>query len=142
VSLYFTAQIVYFIVTLFIISFKMFCSLEDRKYVTEIPFGLCSQAWHPSDSSALALLSPWHSVFDPSSWEHLLVRSILPKLMYAMQELTVNPAHQQLDQFNWVMAWVSAVPIHHMVNLLEIGFFPKWQQVCCSPLRFSSKLVY
>jgi hypothetical protein len=29
-----------------------------------------------------------------------------------------------------------------MVNLLEIGFFPKWQQVCCSPLRFSSKLVY
>ncbi len=35
VELVFTAQIVYFIVTLFIISFKMFCSLEDRKYITE-----------------------------------------------------------------------------------------------------------
>jgi len=42
--------------------------------------------------------------------------------MYAMQELAVNSAHEQLDQFNWVMAWGSAVGIHHMVNLLEIFF--------------------
>lgn len=87
------------------------------------------RAWHASDSSAYALLSPWQTVFDPGSWEMLLVKSILPKLMAALQELVINPQAQQLEPFRWVMSWGSAVPIHHMVALLEAGFFVKWRQV-------------
>lgn len=87
------------------------------------------RAWHASDSSAYALLSPWQTVFDPGSWELLLVKSILPKLMAALQELVINPQAQQLEPFRWVMAWGAAVPIHHMVALLEAGFFMKWRQV-------------
>lgn len=86
-------------------------------------------AWHPSDGSALVLLAPWRRVFSAKDWEALIMRSILPKLQFALDELVVNPADQSLDQINWVLAWEKAVPGRLMVALLDSRFFPKWQAV-------------
>ncbi|GMH41867.1 hypothetical protein BSKO_09777 [Bryopsis sp. KO-2023] len=87
------------------------------------------QSWHASDGSAFALLSPWHQVFSEHDWENLLLRSIIPKLAFALQELVINPVAQDLKPIHWVMQWKDVIPLKHMVPLLESQFFPKWLQV-------------
>ncbi|VFQ60027.1 unnamed protein product [Cuscuta campestris] len=90
-------------------------------------------AWHPSDESAYSLLSPWKTVFDPDSWEELMVKFIVSKLSAAMQELQVsmNPAgNQKPYQFEWVQTWATHIPSHHLLPTWDI-FFNKWQDVLC-----------
>lgn len=84
--------------------------LEPLYGPIRLKLGHALAAWHPSDGSALALLSPWQRVFAPADWEGLLVRCIGPKLGFALQELVVNPAAQVLDPLRWVLAWAEAMP--------------------------------
>ncbi|GBG65315.1 hypothetical protein CBR_g50354 [Chara braunii] len=96
--------------------------------------------WHPSDKSALMLISPWRDVFDPNGWDHLMACSIVPKLYEALRDFVVNPPPhpQESEPFIWVVRWASTVPAQHMTTLLEAYFFRKWQQalyywLCSNP---------
>lgn len=84
--------------------------------------------WHPSDVSAKQILTPWITVFSKGSMDTFLMKNIVPKLQLAMQELIINPIHQVLDPWNWVMEWLDMIPDKSIINILETMFFPKWLQ--------------
>ncbi|KAJ3670835.1 hypothetical protein LUZ60_008261 [Juncus effusus] len=112
--------------------------LEILHNSIQYKLGCVLQAWHASDRSAFAILSPWKDVFAPASWDRLMLTYIVPKLRLAMQDFKINPANQNLEEFRWVMTWTGSIPVHHMVHLLETEFFSKWNQVlyhwlCSSP---------
>jgi tuftelin-interacting protein 11 len=57
------------------------------------------QRWHPSDVSALSVISPWHGVFREADMNALLTNTIIPKLTMALRvELVINPQQQDLGK--------------------------------------------
>lgn len=87
------------------------------------------QDWHPSDTSAFVVISPWQTAFTSADFDSLIARCILPKLHQVLRvEFVVNPHQQVVDPFNWVMAWVDMIPERVMLQMLRMEFFPKWFQ--------------
>lgn len=81
-------------------------------------------------SGSILTLPSAAQVFDAKDWDALVMRSIVPKLAWALQDvLVINPLQQDLAPFHWLTAWHAVLPQHHMVNLLEFRFFPAWHRV-------------
>lgn len=81
-------------------------------------------------NQVLLILPSAPQVFDAKDWDALVMRSIVPKLAWALQDvLVINPLQQDLAPFQWLTAWHTVLPQHHMVNLLEFRFFPAWHRV-------------
>lgn len=93
---------------------------------------LTSSSWHPSNTaSMLAILRPWVEVFDQTSSENLIVRSVMPKLVCSLRELKINDKPLPTEQLHsnplyWAVSWCGAIPPVHMNSLLIGEFFPRW----------------
>jgi tuftelin-interacting protein 11 len=57
-----------------------------------------------------------------------LQQHVVPKLHQMMSTFRVNPAHQEITEFNALMQWQSLLPTNTFVNILSKHFFPKWHQ--------------
>jgi hypothetical protein len=72
-------------------------------------------------------LPPPLQVFDRKDWEQLLGRSIVPKLAFALQqELAINPLHQELEPFNWVLTWQDVMPLNQASPAGWVGWLAGW----------------
>ncbi|KAF9216767.1 hypothetical protein BGZ59_008152 [Podila verticillata] len=86
-------------------------------------------AWTVLDPSALRVLEPWRSVFDPTDMELLLLKSVLPKLVEGMQQFEINPRDQKVELLQAVLPWYHFFTGTTFSALLVNEFFPKWHQV-------------
>ncbi|KAI9469766.1 MAG: GC-rich sequence DNA-binding factor-like protein-domain-containing protein [Benjaminiella poitrasii] len=86
--------------------------------------------WHPSDESALHIISPWKEVWTSEQCEQFILKSILPKLTLVIrEEFQVNPRDQNLDPLIWCLAWKNLLSDTILGMLLKNEFFNKWHNV-------------
>ncbi|KAH8262818.1 hypothetical protein KR044_000592 [Drosophila immigrans] len=91
--------------------------------------GVALQAWSPQDRSARAMLTPWQAAFAEEQLVQFLLRHIIPKLQAVLAEFVINPMQQNLELWHQVWEWHELIPAHHMAQLLDKHFFPRWMQV-------------
>ena len=92
----------------------------------------CLQAWHPSDVSAKASIEPWKAVWSSDGLASFLQRSVQPKLVSVLRELPIDPSHQEVAPFRWVVSWRGLMADEKMVKMLDQHFFPKLLSVLCT----------
>lgn len=86
--------------------------------------------WHPSDESALHIITPWKDVWTPEQLETFTTKAILPKLsMVLRDEFEVNPRDQNMEGLIWCLAWKSLFSDTVFGQLLQNEFFNKWHHV-------------
>lgn len=95
------------------------------------------KSWHVADTSnkALAMLSPWLPIFDSTSVHHLLIRSVVPKLVDGLREMSVEVNVRDNTILKCVLSWHGVVPLFHLKCVLEGEFFPKWLHALSKMLR-------
>ncbi|KAJ3271829.1 Tuftelin-interacting protein 11 [Terramyces sp. JEL0728] len=93
-------------------------------------FQVFFKKWHPTDDTALRIVTAWSEVFTNDELQQLLVNSILPQLiLYLRNEFEVDPSNQQIEPLMTVLNWSQVIPPHLFSNLLQTEFFNKWQKV-------------
>ncbi|KAK6357382.1 hypothetical protein TWF718_001695 [Orbilia javanica] len=74
-------------------------------------------------------LEAWREVFGPGELEKMLISHLLPRLADLLRrKFEVNPADQNIEPLEAVMAWHGFFRQSTFAQLLEAEFFPKWMQ--------------
>ena len=84
-------------------------------------------AFGTSGGDAAALLQPWKPILDSPSWQALVARHVLPKMVHALAtDFVVSPASQDLAPVLYVLSWAGTLPTEQIVSVLVVHFFPPW----------------
>eukprot|EP01130_Rhizamoeba_saxonica_P010050 TRINITY_DN4112_c0_g1_i1.p1 TRINITY_DN4112_c0_g1~~TRINITY_DN4112_c0_g1_i1.p1 ORF type:complete len:271 (+),score=52.87 TRINITY_DN4112_c0_g1_i1:40-813(+) len=88
------------------------------------------QYWKPSDTFAVKLLKPWMNVWEPSIFEQLLEKTVIPTLTKYLFQMEINPANQDIMPVRWVLNWIDVISDDRLVQIFnEAMFFNKWFEI-------------
>ncbi|EGO22261.1 hypothetical protein SERLADRAFT_362607 [Serpula lacrymans var. lacrymans S7.9] len=75
-------------------------------------------------------LGVWREVFDPTDWDNMILKNVIPKLGALLRdEFRINPRNQDMKPLERVISWTNLIRPSIFSQLLESEFFPKWLDV-------------
>eukprot|EP01029_Cantina_marsupialis_P019882 TRINITY_DN4624_c0_g1_i1.p1 TRINITY_DN4624_c0_g1~~TRINITY_DN4624_c0_g1_i1.p1 ORF type:complete len:738 (+),score=225.80 TRINITY_DN4624_c0_g1_i1:174-2387(+) len=95
------------------------------------------QNWHPSDLSAVSVVTPWQGVFSTSEYMSIIERSVMPKLARALSQIDIS-SPQTANEIDWIVPWIDYVPKLHITCLLEGEFFRQFKKRLANMLAGSA----
>lgn len=86
-------------------------------------------SWNGVDSVAVDIVKPWQDLFDKNSFNNLVFRVVVPKVVGALRSMEVNPSNQDISVVRALLLWIGVIPAANLSALLVGELFPKWLDV-------------
>lgn len=84
---------------------------------------------HPFETGIPTYITPWRDLLG-SAYSSLLTTNLLPRLAaYLSQRLIIDPANQDMEPIETVLAYTSLFSTDTMARLIAAEFFPKFHNI-------------
>ena len=97
--------------------------------------------WEIHDKMGFKLIKPWKDIMDTEIWKGLINRGILPKLMFSMKEMKIQPEAQDISIIRSILPWFDVLEIKEIEIILENGLLKRLMDVLIKWLEIDGRRI-
>ncbi|KAL4483897.1 hypothetical protein ABPG72_013903 [Tetrahymena utriculariae] len=104
--------------------------LKDTFKLVLAKYSQVLSKWEIQDKSMLEKLKPWKKIISESQWNDLMLKQIIPKLQFYLDQLEINPSGQKdLDVVENIVLWCDLIQPKDVTSIMEDTLLVKLAEV-------------
>ncbi|EAS04805.2 G-patch domain protein (macronuclear) [Tetrahymena thermophila SB210] len=104
--------------------------LKDTFKLVLAKYSQVLSKWEIQDKSMFEKLKPWKQIISESQWNDLMLKQIIPKLQFYLDQLEINPSEQKdLDVIENIVLWCDLIQPKDVTSIMEDTLLVKLAEV-------------
>ncbi|KAL4464197.1 hypothetical protein ABPG73_002737 [Tetrahymena malaccensis] len=104
--------------------------LKDTFKLVLAKYSQVLSKWEIQDKSMLEKLKPWKKIISETQWNDLMLKQIIPKLQFYLDQLEINPSEQKdLDVVENIVQWCDLIQPKDVTSIMEDTLLVKLAEV-------------